>query len=226
MPTPTPGRTAAGLAAAVATALTVTACTPGASTTPTGTVTSTRTITAAPSTIVPVVPKPFAPAALVAPAQPPGSTLPAGQTDATCPYIKAGLNVEPESTGTNFAALEGSRVQRVTVLTTLKPVGCRFYWFDDFHPTGDIMPSTYATATEAHNAMVVTSEAGTSAMGVPSFVPGVDGVSFRTNLNGPDQGQNWAFAFAKGTVMVVIRTDQTDTSFNARSIAEAIVGQF
>lgn len=190
------------------------------------TVTSTRTVTRPPTTITPDVPAPFGAAALDVPAQPPGSPLPAGQVEQTCPYIKAGKNIEPETTGKNFADIEGSRVQRVTVLTELKPVGCRFYWFSDFHPTGDIMPSTYASPTEAHNAMVVTAEAGTGALGVPAFVPGVDGISFRTRMNAADDGQDWAFAFAKGKVMVVIRTDQTDVSVNARLIAEAVVDRF
>ena len=118
-------------------------------------------------------------------------------------------------------------MQRVTQLTTLKPVGCRFYFQVNYHPTGDILPSSYLSATEAYNAMVATAKAGTVAQGVPSFVPGLDGISFRTKLNGPDAGQDWAFAFAEGNIMVVVRTDQdSDTPANAEFIAKAIVDKF
>lgn len=176
--------------------------------------------------MAPVAPDPFGLALTDTPAQPPGEPLPTGEAEASCPYIKAGLNIEPTAASEpNFADIEGSRVQRVTVLSTLKPIGCRFF-FRDYHPTGDILPSTYSSPTEAHNAMVVTAEAGAAAIGVPSFVPRVDGISFRTRLNASDAGQDWAFVFAKGNVMVVVRTDQTDTSANAKLIAEAIVEEF
>ena len=88
------------------------------------------------------------------------------------------------------------------------------------------MPSTYSSPDAAYNAMVLTARAGTSERGAPSFVPGVDGISFRTKMYAPDAGQDWAFAFAKGDVMVVVRTDQTDVALNAELIARAIVDKF
>jgi len=161
------------------------------------------------------------------PARPPDGALPSGEIDGSCPYIKAGLNIEPTSSGADFADLEGDRVQRVTRLTTLDPIGCRFYFQGDYHPIGDILPSTYSSAIEAHNAMVATAQVGANARGVPSFVPGADGVSFQTRLNAPDDGNDWAFAFAKGNVMVVVRTNQDRaTPANAENIAKAIVAQF
>lgn len=225
MPTSTLLR-AAGLLAAATAAVATTACTASSG----GAVTTStvvRTSTAPPSTVVPVRPDPFALALTEATPQPPGTPFPDGVSQGSCPYIKAGLNVEPPGANeTNFADLEGSRVQRVAVLSTLQPVGCRFYWFNDYHPTGDILPKTYGSPTEAYNAMVVTAESGTEAAGAPAFVPGVDGVSFRTNFNPADNGQDWAFAFAKGPVLVVIRTDQTKSSENARLIAAALVDKF
>jgi hypothetical protein len=218
--------------AAIGAALVVAGCTSPSAGPGTGgtTVTSTQTLTRpAPSTSAasPVVPKPFALAAVVVPARPPGQPLPKGEVDGSCPYIKAGLNIEPEPTGNNFADLEGNRVQRVTRLTTLKPMGCRFYFEDDYHPTGDILPMTYSSATEAYNAMVTTAKAGSSVQGVPSFVPGVDGISFQTRFNAPDAGQDWAFVFAKGKVLVVIRTDQNkNLPADAENIAKAIVDRF
>lgn len=215
------------LAAALLTASCVSPARPGPAET---TVTSTQTLTrppATPSSSPPVRPAPFQAALVDVPPRPPGQPLPQGEVDGSCPYLKAGLNIEPESTGNNFADLEGNRVQRVTRLTTLKPVGCRFYFEDDYHPTGDILPKTYPTADQAYNAMVVTAEKGTSVQGIPSFMPGVDGISFRTKLNGPDAGQDWAFAFAKGKVLVVIRTDQnSNLPANAENIAKAIVDRF
>jgi hypothetical protein len=219
--------------AALGAALVLVGCTspPAGPGTGATTVTSTQTLTrpASPSTpqSSPALPKPFALAAINVPPRPPGEPLPKGEVDGSCPYLKAGLNIEPESTGINFADLEGNRVQRVTRLTTLKPIGCRFYFQDDYHPTGDILPVTYSSAVEAHNAMVVTAEAGSSAQGVPSFVPGVDGISFQTKLNAPDAAQDWAFAFAKGNIMVVVRTDQNkNLPADAEFIAKAIVNRF
>jgi hypothetical protein len=55
----------------------------------------------------------------------------------------------------------------------------------------------------------------------------VDGISVRTRLSAPDNGQDWAFAFAKGDHMVVIRTDQNKaTPTNAVYIAQAIAQAF
>jgi hypothetical protein len=191
------------------------------------TATSTQTLTLPPRTLPPrTLPPPVAEAGLEVPPRPPDQPLPKGEVDGSCPYIKAGLNIEPEPTGENFADLEGSRVQRVTRLTNLRPVGCRFYFQSDYHPTGDILPTTYSSATEARDAMVQTARAGRSAQGRPSFVPGIDGISFQTRLNSGDGDQDWAFAFAKGNIMVVIRTDQTDISANAVYIAMAIARKF
>ena len=195
---------------------------------PTGTSTLTLTRSAAPSS------QPFAShvtpfhvAAVDVPPRPPGQPLPSGEVDGSCPYIKAGLNVEPDSTGDNFADLEGNRVQRVTLLRTLKPVGCRFYFQNDYHPVGDILPMTYPSAVEAYNAIVVTADEGTSVQGVPAFAPGVDGISFRTHFNTIDRGNDWAFVFAKGDILVVVRTDQnSNLPANAEFIAKAIVDEF
>ena len=157
----------------------------------------------------------------------PSEPVPRGEKEVSCPYIKAGPNIEPDPSGNDFADLEGNRVQRVAVLTTLKPIGCRFYFQNDYHPVGDILPSTYPTPTDAHNAMVATADAGTDANSVRSFVPGIDGISFRTRLSAPDNGQDWAFAFAKGDHMVVIRTDQNQaTPANAVYLAQAIAHDF
>jgi len=170
--------------------------------------------------------QPFAGAAIEAPPLPPGQPLPDGEVEGSCPYIKAGLNIEPDPDGISFADFEGNRVQRVTQLTTLQPIGCRFYFQSDYHATGDILPSTYSSPVAAYNAMVLTAQAGTSIQARLAFDGTNDGASFRTTFSSPDDGQDWAFAFAKGSVMVVVRTDRTDGSEYAVSVARAIIDKF
>ncbi|GAB2481134.1 hypothetical protein [Jatrophihabitans fulvus] len=186
----------------------------------TSTVIDTRTLTRPPTSGAPLE---FG----YVPSLPPGTKPPAGERDGTCPYIKAGVDIEPTD-GPNLADLEGNRVGRVTVLTRHKPVGCRFYFYTDFHPVADIIPTTYPSAAAAHAALVATGEAGRNARGYRNFVKGVDGINFRTKFYSQDGGNDWAWAFAKGRVLVVVRTDQNKagTAFNSRYVAEAIVGKF
>jgi hypothetical protein len=47
-------------------------------------------------------------------------------------------------------------------------------------------------------------------------------VLYQTDFYAPDKGQDWACAFAKGTVMVVINTSQKSPSLNARLVAQAV----
>ena len=186
-------------------------------------VTQTRVVTetSAPHTFTPP------PAASVAPL-PPGAGTPRGEVERACPYIKPGLDIDGYNEPDSVAEIEGDRIYRMTVLTDFKPVGCRFYFYaPPYEAVADIQPHTFATATEAHNAMVLTAEkAGTDAIGRPDIAPGVDAVLFRTKFFGPDGGRDWACAFAKGKVMVVVHTQQNDVSLNALRLAQAIVGKF
>jgi hypothetical protein len=147
----------------------------------------------------------------------PGQPLPAGQVDGTCPYIAT----------QDAADIEGDRIYRTSVLTTLKPVGCRFYfWCCDYQPIADIRPMTFATAAAAHDAMILTGRAGANTIGVPNLVPGVDAVLYQTRFYGPDGPTDWAATFAKGRVMVTVHTQQNDVSFNAKSFAATIAPKF
>lgn len=210
----------------VAAGLLLSACTSSGSTpAPQTTRTTVQTVTApAPTTS-------FTPApATSVPALGGRTTPPHGERFARCPYLKAGLDSEPTS-GPNVADLEGDRVGRVTVLSGYRPEGCRFYFSYSYGNTrheaiADIQPQTFATAVEAHNALVLTARAGTDAISEPSFVPGVDGIAYRTRFFGPDGARDWAFAFAKGTILVVVHTQQTDVSRNAVYLGKAIVGKF
>lgn len=178
--------------------------------------TSTRVITEAPT----FSPRP---ARTVQP-RPPGSRLPAGEAERHCPYIASTPDENPK---VNVADIEGDHVYRTTVLTTLKPVGCRFYFYaPPYEAIADIEPRTFATALDAHNAMVLTAtRTGTDATGKPAIVKGVDAVLFRTKFFGPDGRRDWACVFAKGNVMVVVHTQRTDTSLNALLLAKAVAAR-
>lgn len=155
----------------------------------------------------------------------PGDRPPTGEKRTLCPYIRSGLDEDPTSKP-NVADIQGNRVGQTTVLTTHEPVGCRFYFAYDYEAVADIVPTTFATAAQAHNAMVLTAKAGKQAKGYPAFVKGVDGISYRTKFFEPDGDNDWAFVFAKGKVLVVIRTEEKSSSADARYLARAVVGKF
>ena len=219
-------RPRAAVATLVAAGLVLGGCT--SSGTPAGP-TATRTIVQTETASAPAAAFTPAPAGSVRPL-PPGGGLRAGELDRSCPYIRAGLDSEPTD-GPNVADLEGDRVGQVTVLTGYRPNGCRFYFAYSYGTTrheavADILPRTFATATEAHNALVLTARAGTEPISEPGFVAGVDGIAYRTRFFGPDGARDWAFAFAKGKVLVVVHTQQTNTSRNAVNLGRAVVGEF
>lgn len=183
------------------------------------TVTSTVTTTRTPS-VTPYTP---APATTVAPL-PPGAAPAKGEVEKPCPYIASTPEQNPD---VNIADIEGDHVYRTTVLTNHKPVGCRFYFYaGPYEAVADIVPRTFATAKDAHNAMVLTAQAGKDAMGEPNLVKGVDGVLYRTKFFGDDGDRDWACVFAKGKVMVIVHTQRKDTSRNALYIAQAIAAKF
>jgi hypothetical protein len=159
------------------------------------------------------------PAKTVAPL-PPDARPAASERERACPYIASMPTDNPD---VNVGDIDGSRIYRTTVVTTHKPVGCRFYfWSGPFYAVADILPKTFATHDDAHNAMVLTAEAGKDAIGKPNIRPGVDAVLYRTRFYGADGDQDWACAFTKGNVMVVVHTERTDTSLNALELAKAV----
>ncbi|MDT4925341.1 MAG: hypothetical protein QOG01_3054 [Pseudonocardiales bacterium] len=201
-------------------------CTSSGSTngTPGPTVTGTKTVV---HTLAPTGPAPFRPPApaTVRPLAPGAKPHP-GEKDKSCPYIRSGLN-EDNGGGVNLADIEGDRVYRTTVLTSFRPVGCRFYFYaPPYEAVADIRPRTFRTAVETRNAMILTARTGTELITERNFVKGVDGICFRTKFFGEDGKRDWAFAFAKGKVLVVVYTQRYDTSRNALYIAQAIAGKF
>jgi hypothetical protein len=183
------------------------------------------TITHTPTSHPPLYRPP--PAAFVKPL-PYGAPAPKGEKDHRCPYIRTGLNQDNDYSGdVNLANLEGDRVYRTTLLTRYRPVGCRFYFYaPPYEALADIRPYTFPTATDAYNAMVRTAEAGREPIVEKNFVGKLTGISFRTKYFGPDGFRDWAFVFAKGSRMVVVYTQRSDTSRNALYIAQAIAHKF
>jgi hypothetical protein len=225
MTTPTLSR-AAGALAVLAAALTATACTAASSdgagpTSVTSTVVTTST--APPQSITPVSEAPVSPTAAVQEVAAP---------DNACPYI------------TNDAArqAEGDRVGRVT-LTTTTPPGCNFYWqYDESRMILQISVANYPSQTGAYNAMIRDTAAAPERIGVQGLIAQdgctaetaqterpekcVDAVLYRTNFYPPDGNTDWAAAFAKGSRVITVKTQQNDVSFNARNVAEQIAGRF
>jgi hypothetical protein len=200
----------------------------------------TETPTSAPSTPVPITrtrtitlarraPSPTsnftpAPAATVAPL-PAGAHPAPGEVEKPCPYIASTPEDNPNR---NLADIEGNHVYRTTILTRLNPVGCRFYfWAPPFEAITDIVPRRFKSATAAYNAMVLTGKAGRDAMGRKNFVPGVDGVLYRTEFFGPDRGRDWACVFAAGRTMVIVHTQRNDpAALVALLVARAVARKF
>jgi hypothetical protein len=202
------GRTTAAPSTAPTTQVTVTETLPVPSSSPP--TSRPPSPSSAPSSYVPP------PAVTVTPL-PPGHALPAGEVDGSCPYVST----------KDAADLEGNRIYRSTILKSLAPVGCRFYfWCCDYEATADILPQTFATPVMAYNAMVATGRAGLTATGVKDLVPGVDAVLYQTKFYSGDGGKDWACTFAKGKVMVTVHTHQNNISFNAKHLAATIAAKF
>ncbi len=161
-----------------------------------------------------------APAVAVSPLGHSNAPMPAGETEGPCPYIS----------NADVADAEGDHVYRSSVITTTTPPGCRFYFYSaPYQAVADIVPTTFPDATSARSAMVATAQAGVSGtppIAVPNLVPGVDAVLYKTAFNPADGNNDWACVFAKGPVMVIVHTQQTDVSFNAKAIATQIAPHF
>ena len=157
---------------------------------------------------------------------PPGTPPPPGEKDHSCPYIRTGLDVDAGG-GVNLADLEGDRVYRNTILTRYHPVGCRFYFYAPPYPAeAEIQPHTFATRTEAFDAMIRTARTGRNLITEKNFVHGLTGICFQTKFFAEDGNRDWAFVFAKGKTMVIVYAFQTNTSRNALYIARAIARKF
>jgi hypothetical protein len=150
----------------------------------------------------------------------PGDKLHAGEVEKKCPYIKSTHIEDPVG---SVADIEGDRVGRTVVLPGTNPEGCRFYFaYGPYQAVADIQVYRYADHTLANNTMVATAKAGLRAQGIPNLIPGVPGVVFQTKFNKNDGNKDWACAFAKGSLVVIVHTQQNDTSFNAMELAKTV----
>ncbi|HEV7193592.1 MAG TPA: hypothetical protein VGN35_10325 [Jatrophihabitantaceae bacterium] len=150
----------------------------------------------------------------------PGDKLHKGEVEKNCPYIKSTHLEDPVG---SVAVIEGDRVGRTTVLPGTKPEGCRFYFaYGPYEAVADIQIYRYDNHVVANNTMVATAKAGLRAEGIPNLIPGVPGVVFQTKFNKNDGNRDWACAFAKGSLVVIVHTQQNDTSFNAKALATAV----
>jgi hypothetical protein len=68
--------------------------------------------------------------------------------------------------------------------------------------------------------MVTAATAGSNASSVAGIGEGA--VLYQTTFAAGDGAQDWACAFVKGKLLVTVKTNQTDVSYNARHIAETI----
>ncbi len=102
------------------------------------------------------------------------------------------------------------------MLTGYHPVGCRFYFAYSYGDTrheavADILPTTFATAAAAHNALVLTARGGREPAECAELRPRRRRHPVPDAFFGPDGTHDWAFAFAKGKVLVVVHTQQNDS---------------
>lgn len=160
-----------------------------------------------------------APAATVpAATTPPSSTEPATSTappvaqevEGDCPYLSR----------EDASSLEGNMVGRVTVVTT-EPPGCNFYFaYGDGHRVLQISTQRFIDPIDANNAMVLAAQSGSNADPVTGI--GDAAVLYQVGFYDLDAAQDWACAFIKGALLVIVNTDQKSPSFNARAVAEAV----
>ena len=204
-------------AALVTGAVLLAACTSGK--THVSDTTVTNIITTTQTTSVPGNEKPIA-FSTVAPL-PPGQKPAADESERACPYIASTPNDDPT---VNVADIEGDHVYRTTVLTKMKPVGCRFYFYaGPYEAIADITTHQYADATTAHNTLVKTVSSDKKAYQVT--IPTTQlAYSFRATFFAPDGADDWACIFQKGSLLVVVRTQQP-IAFNARDLAKAIAAK-
>jgi len=177
-------------------------------------VTNTTTITS--STSVSGKEKPLALSTVtpLGPQQSPQS----GEIEGVCPYIASTPDQNPT---VNVADIEGDHVYRTTVLKKMKPVGCRFYFYaGPYEAIADFTTYRYSSDVTAHNVLVKTVTKDKKAF--ETAIKGTNlSYAFRAPFFGPDGGNDWACIFQKGTLLVLVRTQQP-ISFNAVQLAKAI----
>jgi hypothetical protein len=199
----------AGLVCSVATG-----CTSGSADPGTATTTTTRTVTNT---------RPAAPSGPLAT----GPTSAAAAS--SCPFLSK----------QSAADKVGMRLARITVLTSGgKPIGCRFYALQGSplsqsehlpgpkQPAVEILSTRYSSPLAAHNALVRLAQQQGTNLQQASIVGQAPGACFQTAFYPHDRGKDWACAFSKGTIMVVVRTVVTTPALSAILVSRAIAAKF
>jgi hypothetical protein len=136
------------------------------------------------------------------------------------------------------AADIGERLARISVQTSGgRVVGCRFFDSQGAYshsenlsgphqPAIEISTYRFANAPAARNAMVLTSRAGANADTDP-ISSTIVGIAFQATFD-PTDGKNadWAYTFAKGTTLIVIKINQTNSEFDVKAVAKSIAAKF
>lgn len=129
------------------------------------------------------------------------------EIDKPCPYASTD----------DFRDAEGDRTVRSVQLTG-NPVGCRYYFaYDPAEIIGEITIQTFATSTQAFNAVVTAAKGHPEAYGDKSIGDGA--VLLKLPLQGVD---TWACVFAKGKRVVTAHTRQTTVAQDAKNVAVLI----
>jgi hypothetical protein len=152
----------------------------------------------------------------------------------SCPFLDA----------QSAASRVGMRLDAIKILSSGgRVIGCRFYPLG--HPTAqcdrtclagehlppasqpalEITSARYATTVDAHNAVVLLARAGTNPQQA-QIAAGIIGVCYQTEFYPKDRGQDWACAFNKATVVVVVHTAVVDPSYNAVQVAKGVAPRF
>jgi len=88
-------------------------------------------------------------------------------------------------------------------------------------PGVEILLAKYGSPLGAHNAFVSTAKNGADYQRV-KIEPGNTGICYRTSVWRKDKGTDWACAFSKGKIAVVIRTIVTTGAYSVVQVAQAI----
>jgi hypothetical protein len=131
----------------------------------------------------------------------------------------------------------GMRLARIAVLRTGggagTVVGCRFYALQNDplavsehlpgpnQPAVEIVTQRYPDAVAAHNAFVVTAEAGSNLQQVPVNAT-VTAVCFQTNFDPVDHGTDYACAVSKNDIELVVRSVDTTGALSTSIVLKAI----
>jgi hypothetical protein len=132
----------------------------------------------------------------------------------------------------------GMRLARIQVLSTGGTVrGCRIYALQHsplattehlpgpHQPAVEVTSARYVDADAAHNAVARLADRGRNPQRV-HITPGVVGACFQTTFYPRDHGRDWACAFAKGTIAVLVRTVVVSPALDAIAVARLVAGHF